>query len=41
MGIVDQLKKDIHESILGKDAKISVSLRYLLSLVQKEESRKG
>ncbi len=41
MTIIDQLKKDIHKSILEKDAKTSESLRYILSLIQKEESRKG
>lgn len=41
MSVIDQLKKDIHESVLGKDAKTSESLKYLLSLIQKEESRKG
>jgi len=39
MRIIDQLKKDIHQSIIDKDSIVSDSLRYLLSLIQKEQSK--
>jgi uncharacterized protein len=39
MSIIDQLKKDIHQSIIDKNASVSDSLRYLLSLIQKEQSK--
>lgn len=37
MNIIDQLKKDVHQSIVDKDSQRADSLRYLLSLVQKQQ----
>jgi len=41
MTIIEKIKNDIHESVLNKDSAKSESLKYLYSLIQREETLKG